>query len=261
MINRLRRIGAGMAVAALTCAALAQNGGSAPAPQQGGFVLKINGELVLTNVVARDTKTGEIVRGLKAGDFHVWENGKPQHISSFDFQSVDMAKPLDEATVSGLAAGSNAGNNKAVVVTNPDDLRNHRLIVMFFDLTSMQPEDLDRCVDAARNFLREKLQPADLVALVSLGNTLTVDQDFTADRKTLIGEVGKYNGTEGQGFADGATGNSNQEEDTTAYTPDESEYNDVNTDRELFAIRSVAQSLEKISEKKSMIYFSGGIRI
>lgn len=260
MINRLRRIGAGMAVAALTCAALAQNGGSAPAPQQGGFVLKINGELVLTNVVARDTKTGEIVRGLKAGDFHVWENGKPQHISSFDFQSVDMAKPLDEATVSGLAAGSNAGNNKAVVVTNPDDLRNHRLIVMFFDLTSMQPEDLDRCVDAARNFLREKLQPADLVALVSLGNTLTVDQDFTADRKTLIGEVGKYNGTEGQGFADGATGNSNQEEDTTAYTPDESEYNDVNTDRELFAIRSVAQSLEKISEKKSMIYFSGGIQ-
>ena len=48
-------------------------------------------------------------------------------------------------------------------------------------------------------------------------------------------------------------------EDTTGYTPDESEYNDLNTDRELFALRAVAQSLEKIDEKKSLLYFSGGI--
>jgi VWFA-related protein len=260
MSNWFRGIGVATAVLALSGAALAQSGGSTSAPQQGGFVLKINGELVLTNVVARDTRTGEIVRGLKASDFHVWENGRPQHISSFDFQSVEMARPLNEATVSGLAAGPDTSAGKAVVVASPDDLRNHRLIVMFFDLTSMQPEDLDRCVDAARDFLRDKLQPADLVALVSLGNTLTVDQDFTANRQALIGEVGKYNGTEDQGFAEGATANSNQEEDTTAYTPDESEYNDVNTDRELFAIRSVAQSLEKIPEKKSMLYFSGGIQ-
>src|SRR6185312_10660007 len=141
--------------------------------------------------------------------------------------------------------------NRAVVVASPEELRNHRLIVMFFDLTSMQPEDLDRCVDAARDFLRDKMQPADLVALVSLGNTLKVDQDFTADKQALTREVGAYNGTEGQGFAEGATANSNQEEDTTASTPDEGEYNDVNTDRELFAIRSVAQSLENIPEKKS----------
>jgi hypothetical protein len=71
--------------------------------------------------------------------------------------------------------------------------------------------------------------------------------------------VGAYNGTEGQGFAQGATANSNQVEDTTGYTPDESEYNDLNTDRELFALRTVAKSLEKINEKKSLLYFSGGI--
>jgi hypothetical protein len=37
-------------------------------------------------------------------------------------------------------------------VAKPEELRNHRLIVMFFDLTSMQPEDLDRSVDAAQDF-------------------------------------------------------------------------------------------------------------
>jgi VWFA-related protein len=224
---------------------------------QGGFTLKANAELVLTNIVARDAKTGELITGLKQSDFKIYENGKEQQIDSFDFESVDMATPLNEATVSGLAAGPSG--SKAVVVAKPEELRNHRLIVMFFDLTSMQPEDLERSVDAAQAFLRTKMQPADLVALVSLGDTLNVDQDFTADKTALINEVGAYNGTEGQGFAQGANSNTNQTEDTTAYTPDESEYNDLNTDRELFALRSISQSLAKINEKKSLLYFSGGI--
>jgi len=221
------------------------------------FVLKMNGELVLTNVVVRDAKSGELIRGLKQSDFNVYENGKQQHIDTFDFENIEMATPLHEATVSGLASGS--GSGKAVVVARPEDLRNHRLIVMFFDLTSMQPEDLDRSVEAAQEVLRTKMQPADLVALVSLGDTLKVDQDFTADKNALINEVGVYNGTEGEGFATGAAANTNQAEDTTGYTPDESEYNDLNTDRELFALRAVAKSLEKINEKKSLLYFSGGI--
>ena len=225
-------------------------------PQGGGFVLRLNSDLVLTNVVARDTRTGEIVRGLKQSDFTVYENGKPQSIASFDFQSVDMAAPLSEATISGLAL---ANGSRSPVVAKPEELRNHRLIVMFFDLTSMQPEDLDRCVDAARAFLKDKMQPADLVALISLGDTLKVDQDFTANRDALIQEVGIYNGTEGQGFTQGANANSNQVEDATGYTPDESEYNDLNTDRELYAIRAISQSLSRITEKKSMLYFSGGI--
>jgi VWFA-related protein len=258
-----RKIGAGFAALALLFAgaqpvsAQSANQGQVSSTPQGGLLLKMTGELVLINVVARDAKTGEFVPGLKQSDFTVYENGKQQQIASFDFQSVEMATPLNEATVSGLAAGSSG--NKAVVVARPEDLRNHRLIVMFFDLTSMQPEDLDRSVEAAQEFLRTKMQSADLVALVSLGNTLKVDQDFTADKNALIHEVAVYNGTEGEGFAQGATSNSNQTEDTTGYTPDESEYNDLNTDRELFALRAIAKSLEKITEKKSLLYFSGGI--
>ena len=270
MTGYRQKLGAGVAMLAmgLVCAEplLAQSagGGAQQGSQdnsalQGGFVLKTNADLVLTNVVARDAKTGEMVLGLKQSDFSVFENGKQQSISTFDFESVDKATPLNEAMISGLAAGSSVSGNKAVVVAKPEDLRNHRLIVMFFDLTSMQPEDLDRSVLAAQDFLKNKMQAADLVALVSLDTTLKVDQDFTADKNALINEVGVYNGTEGQGFTPGATANSNQVEDTTASTPDESEYNDVNTDRELFALRAVAKSLEKISEKKSLLYFSGGI--
>jgi VWFA-related protein len=266
MTGWLRKVGAWVAAMALAVPgarmALAQDSGQTAngqisATPQGGFVLKMSGELVLTNMVARDEKTGELVRGLRQSDFSIYENGKQQRIDTFDFESVDMATPLKEATVSGLAAGPS--RSKAVVVARPEELRNHRLIVMFFDLTSMQPEDLDRSVEAAKDFLKQKMQPADLVALVSLGDTLKVDQDFTADKSALINEVGVYNGTEGEGFTAGATSNSNQVEDTTGYTPDESEFNDINTDRELFALRAVAKALEKITEKKSLLYFSGGI--
>ncbi len=261
MTGTAQKFAALFALLALAAAGMpplpAQSPGQVTNTPQSGFMLKANADLVLTNVVARDAKTGELVKDLKQSDFKIFENGKEQQISTFDFESVDMAMPLKEATVSGLAAGPTG--SKAVVVAKPEELRNHRLIVMFFDLTSMQPEDLERSVEAAQDFLKTKMQPADLIALVSLGDTLTVDQDFTADKNALINEVGAYNGTEGQGFAEGATANTNQVEDTTAYTPDESEYNDLNTDRELFALRAISQSLAKINEKKSLLYFSGGI--
>ena len=244
MTGLARKLGAVVGLLALAVPAeqpiFAQSSAQITSTPQAGFTLKANAELVLTNVVARDAKTGELVTGLKQSDFKIFENGKEQQIDSFDFESVDMATPLKEAMVSGLAAGPTG--SKAVVVAKPEELRNHRLIVMFFDLTSMQPEDLERCVDAAQDFLKTKMQAADLVALVSLGDTLNVDQDFTADKNALINEVGAYNGTESQGFAQGANANTNQVEDTTAYTPDESEYNDLNTDRELFALRAISQS-------------------
>jgi VWFA-related protein len=225
---------------------------------QTAYTLKVDSDLVLTNIVVRDKKTGEVVRGLTANDFQVQENGKPQKIISFDFQSVDQAAPLNEATVNGKAGNTIMGNmNRTATSTQ---LRNHRLIVMFFDITSMQPEDLERAQDAARNYINRQMHPADLVAVVSLDQSLSLDRDFTANKQQLLDAVNAYSGTQGAGFQSGATSTTNQVEDTTSFTPDEQEYNDVNTDRELFAFADIAHSLAYINEKKSLLYFSGGIQ-
>ncbi len=225
---------------------------------QSAYTLRVDSDLVLTNVVVRDKKTGEVVRGLTADDFQIQENGKPQKIISFDFQSVDQAAPLNEATVSGKAGNTIMGSmNRSATST---ELRNHRLIVMFFDITSMQPEDLERAQDAARNYVNRQMQPADLVAVVSLDQSLSLDRDFTANKKLLLNAVNAYSGTQGAGFQSGATSTTNQVEDTTSFTADEQEYNDVNTDRELFAFADIAHSLAYINEKKSLLYFSGGIQ-
>jgi len=226
----------------------------------GTFTLKVQSDIVLTNVVVRDKKTGEVVKGLKASDFTVLENGKLQTIASFDYQNVDEAAMLHEkSTVTGKATIADLLNND--FATNPAELKDHRLIVMFFDLSSMQPEDIDRAVESAQDYVNKKMQPADLVALVSMATGLSMDQDFTSDKAALLKGLGKYNGTEGTGFANGNEGgnSSGTADDASSFTADDSEYNALNTDRELYAIRTVAKSLERVDQRKSMLYFSGGL--
>ncbi len=233
--------------------------------QQGGstsqsFTLRVESQLVLTNVVVRDKKTGAVLRNLKASDFTVLENNKPQTISSFDFQTVDAAARLNEATVSGTAPTVAQILDRSVAA-DPAQLRDHRLIVMFFDLTSMQDEDIDRAVQAAQDYINKKMAPADLVAVASLGTSLSLDHDFTADKAALLAAVSKYNGSNIAGsFANGTTGSSDgTADDGGTFTADDSEYNSLNTDRELYAIQSIAKSLERVDQRKSMLYFSGGL--
>jgi VWFA-related protein len=229
-----------------------------PAEQSSTFTLKVNSDLVLTNVVVRDKRTGQLVKGLTEKDFTITEDGKPQHIVSFDFENVDEAAALNEATINAAAPNGIFGAKTGTATA--EELRNHRLIVMFFDITSMQPDDLDRAQDAARNYINKQMKPADLVAVVSLDATLSLDQDFTASKDLLLHAVNSYSGTQGQGYGLGATSTSNQVEDASSFTPDEQEYNDLNTDRELFAIEDISRSLAYLNEKKSMLYFSGGIQ-
>ena len=255
------------ALAAVMAAVLAGMMAATPivAQQQsadGTFTLKVQSDIVLTNVVVRDKKTGEVVKGLKASDFTIFENGKPQKIASFDYQNVNDAAVLHEkTTVSGKASIADLLNGNGNFAAEPAALKDHRLIVMFFDLSSMQPEDIDRAVEAAKDYINKKMQPADLVALVSLDTSLSLDQDFTADKAVLLKGVGKYNGTEGTGFGNGNEGGSSggTADDASSFTADDSEYNSLNTDRELYAIRSIAKSLERVDQRKSLLYFSGGV--
>ncbi len=177
-------------------AAVAARGQDAQGVQQTGqstFHLNLNANIVLTNVVVRDRKTGAVVKGLKASDFTIYEDKKPQRIISFDYQNVDEAAVLAEkSTAAGKA--SIADLLERNFAARPEELKDHRLIVIFFDLSSMQDEDIDRAVDAAEKYVKTEMQPADLVALVSMSTGLTMDQDFTSNKDALLRGLAKYNG-------------------------------------------------------------------
>src|SRR5438552_16268043 len=143
--------------------------------------IQVTSELVLVNVVAHD-KRGNLVRDLKKTDFTLLEDGKKQEISTFDFENVDEMATAGaaEATVSGVAGGTvlRAGKQAAPSL----DARDRRLILLFFDFSAMEPEQIDRSVEAAKKFVSTKMLPADLMALVSLATNMHVDLDFTDDK-------------------------------------------------------------------------------
>ena len=250
-----------MTAAVRTTAPQAQtaDAGTAKKNAQGSFTLQVNANIVLTNVVVRDKKTGAVVKGLKASDFTIIEDKRQQTIASFDYQNVAEAAVLAEKnTVAGKASIADLLEHN--FAASPEALRDHRLIVIFFDLSTMQDEDIDRAVDAADNYVNKQMQPADLVALVSMSTGLSMDQDFTSDKQVLLKTIARYNGTDETGFASGTTGSTDGTSDNaSAFSADDSEYNSLNTDRELLAIRAIAKSLERVDQRKSLLYFSGGL--
>lgn len=220
--------------------------------------LSVTTELVLVNVVVRDKK-GNPITGLKKEDFTLLEDGKKQAISSFDYENVDQlttAGPA-ETTVTGTAeTGSLLTPKKEQSL----DARDRRLMLFFFDFSAMQPEEIDRAVDAAKKFVQTKMQPADLVAMVSLATNLNLDLDFTDDRAKIAAKLTEYNSSSGQGFENGATGSSEgAAESGGSFTADDTDYNTFSADRKLLALESVMQAIGKIPQKKSLIYFSNGI--
>ena len=52
-------------------------------------------------------------------------------------------------------------------------LAGRRLITLVFDVSSMQPEDVQRAVDSAQKYVGEKMSAADLVAVATVGSTLS----------------------------------------------------------------------------------------
>src|ERR1700721_4538198 len=106
------------------------------------------------------------------------------------------------STVSGGVAGTLLHSTKKAPPTL--DARDRRLIVLFFAFSAMEPEESDRSVDAAKKFVSTRMQPADLIALVSLATNMHVDSDFTDDKDKLFALLAGYNSGQGQGFDTGA---------------------------------------------------------
>jgi VWFA-related protein len=240
---------------------------SAPAQQQADYTFRVQTDLVLVNVTVRD-KNGNIVRGLKPENFTILEDNKPQKVESFDIENVDAIANQDVTQATPLAApppeqGTPSGATAAVASSASsakDQFKDRRLIILFFDLSAMEPDEIDRAVTSAQHYVDAQMAPADLVSIVSLGSALLVNQDFTSDHELLKKQLQAFSSGSGQGFEEGTTGTTEGTQDTgQPFTADDTEYNIFNTDRRLEALRSVAEKLSRMQQKKSLIYFSSGM--
>src|SRR5262249_21066849 len=135
------------------------------------FRVRVN--LVLVRVVVRDSE-GKLVPNLKKEDFLLFDNRKPQTISTFSMEtsasrgivrnvnvSTDPSAPPAEATISGMA---------------------QRFVAMVFDDIHMSLEDTTYVRSSAQRFLG-KVAPSDRVAMFATSGQ--VSQDFTNDHEAL----------------------------------------------------------------------------
>jgi len=233
---------------------------TSPSQQQSDYTFHSQSDLVLVNVTVRD-KSGKFVEGLKPEDFTILEDNKPQKVVSFDVENVDAVPSLEVTQGKPLPGPETTPATPSVSVTDAvAQFKDRRLIVLFFDLSAMEPDEIDHAVSSAENYIDKQMSPADLVSIVSLGSSLLVNQDFTSDRALLKKQLDAFSSGSGQGFEEGTSGTTEGTPDSgQPFTADDMEYNIFNTDRRLEALRSVAEKLSHVQQKKSLIYFSSGM--
>ena len=234
------------------------------ATQETEYTFKAKSELVLVNVSVRD-RNGNLVRDLKPEDFTILEDNKPQKVATFDIENTQNAPSVETATeqvnlLSVTPKKATAVPEDTLLSKRAQAIKDRRLIILFFDLSAMQPDEIERSAQAAQNYIDKQMQPADLVAVVSLGSSITLNQDFTSDRALLKKALGSFNLGAGAGFEEGSAGTTEGTPDNAnSFTADDTEYNIFNTDRRLEALRTVAQQVACVPQQKALIYFSSGM--
>jgi VWFA-related protein len=155
----------------------------APAPPQTP-TFKVQVDYVEVDLLVTDSQ-GRFVSDLTKDDFQLFEDGRPQMISTFT--RVDI--PIERAERPLFAAAP----------IEPDTTTNERafdgrMYVLVLDALHTDFLRTVRVKTAARQFIERYLGANDLMAIVSTGGTTDGSQEFTQNRRLLLAAVDKFQG-------------------------------------------------------------------
>ncbi|QHN05629.1 VWA domain-containing protein [Granulicella sp. WH15] len=226
------------------------------------YTLSVKSQLVTEVVVVKD-KQGKFVSGLSAKDFEVTEDGTPQTVRVFERESlpVDAAPlPITSQEEENVRIYKRLGRT-SYAATGKENYKDRRLLALYFDMTAMRPDDQVRALQAAEKFVRTQMTEVDMLSILRYqGGSVDVLLDFSSDRNKMLSILETMVVGEGQGSAEGVDDSSSTDEGA-AFGQDASEFNIFNTDRQLSALQTTAHMLEQINEKKTLLYFSSGLRL
>ena len=165
-----------------------------PAPevntQESQVPFRVRVNLVPIRVIVHDSK-GQPVKNLTREDFKIFQDGKPQVISTFSVETpnalaerAEAASKSAEAGSSGTESGPNGSEEKPASVQLPT-----RFVALLFDDVHVQLTDFMRARNAAVYFVQHSLRPDDRAAIFTISGQW--QQDFTDDhdklRQALLG--------------------------------------------------------------------------
>ena len=155
-----------------------------PPPEEPGLVLRVTTRMVLLDTVVLDME-GHPVKGLKADDFTVTEDGARQRLSSFSERISEPANPVPPPVLPPHVTT----NRPAVTQANAE---NGTVAVLLLDGLNTPPQDRIYVKQQMLKFLARQYDPNTKLAVIALGNKLTVLQDFTHDPLLLRAALDHY---------------------------------------------------------------------
>src|SRR4051812_23800014 len=119
--------------------------------QQDQFTIKVDTQLVIETLTVKD-RDGKTIEGLTDRDFTVTEDGIRQTISVFDFQRLNNTALPSFQPASIFSADAPTIPPTVISTGKPGDIkyRDRRLLVLYFDTSTMPPQDQYRAFTAAR---------------------------------------------------------------------------------------------------------------
>ena len=182
-ILQLRFIVVALAVSMLAALSVGAQTKPTPSPEQDD-VIKVNTELVQTDVMVFDKK-GHFVDGLKAEQFALRVDKKPQTISFFD--RVTSGKATADRT-----APAGSGSNPATNTTSATTIQG-RTVIFYVDDLHLAPDSLVRTRKALTEFIDRGMSDNDQVAITSSSGQIGFLQQFSNDRVALRSAVARLN--------------------------------------------------------------------
>jgi VWFA-related protein len=225
------------------------------------YQLSVRSQLVVETVVVKD-KQGNPINDLTVQDFILTEDGVPQKIRFAEHQILPSTPAPKPTTPEDVTIYKRLARTQ-IAPESPEDLRykNRRLLALYFDMSAMGPAEQLRALEAAEKFVRTQLTEVDLVSILRYsGGSVDILQDFSADRNRLLSILETMVVGEGQGTND-SINDASSADVGAAFGQDDTEFNVFNTDRQLSALQTATNMLGQLNEKKSLIYFAGGLHL
>ena len=144
-----------------------------------GDVVKITSKLVQVDVVVTDSK-GNQVTGLKASDFTILQDGKPQVISGFSYVPMGSAEPPSKEKVK--------NDQIAIPQARPKSGTTGRIITFIIDDGNCRASlvGMKASREALEKFISNQMLPGDVVAIYQTRSGSSMFQQYTSDKLQLL---------------------------------------------------------------------------
>ncbi len=222
-------------------------------------VVRITTNLVQFDAVVTD-KQGRQVTDLKAEDFEVLVDGKPQPLTHLSYVSnVGAPPPTDSKAVADAAPASVPGMPPARL--RPEQVK--RTVAFVFNDLQMSWESVYYARRAIKKFVDEQMEPGDLVAIIPTSGGSGALQQFTSDKR-LLGAAVKNLRWYPQ-FADTGISAFEPSNELNEKTAGERQFEVRRRERfsvgTLNALDAVVGALRELPGRKSLVLLSDGIPV